>query len=44
MLLIKVGKDWIMGKGGGGGEELSRVDIVEFLTACFSNGECTVYI
>ena len=42
MLLIKVGKDWIMGKGGGG--ELSRVDIVEFLTACFSNGECTVYI
>lgn len=43
MLLIKVGKDWIMGKGGGG-EELSRVDIVEFLTACFSNGEYTVYI
>lgn len=32
------------GKRGGGGEELSRVDIVEFLTACFSNGECTVYI
>lgn len=42
MLLIKVGKDWIMGKGGGG--ELSGVDIVEFLTACFSNCECTVYI
>lgn len=44
MLLIKVGKDWIMGKGGGVGEELSGVDIVEFLTACFSNCECTVYI
>ena len=43
MLLIKVGKDWIMAKGGGG-EELSGVDIVEFLTACFSNCECTVYI
>ena len=28
----------------GGGEELSGVDIVEFLTACFSNCECTVYI
>lgn len=27
-----------------GGEELSGVDIVEFLTACFSNCECTVYI
>lgn len=26
------------------GEELSGVDIVEFLTACFSNCECTVYI
>ena len=30
------------GKRGGG--ELSGVDIVEFLTACFSNCECTVYI